>query len=129
MSFLLDTDICSAYLKGHRGVFNRCVQHSGALSISTVALGELYTWGHRGPGKRLEDIKDFLSGVQIVPVDQMVAQEFGRVRAQLLARGVVVDTPDLMIATALAHNLTLVSHNVKHYVEIPALRLSDWLAD
>ena len=44
MSFLLDTDICSAQLRGRRKVFSKFVQHSGQLHVSAVAVGELYSW-------------------------------------------------------------------------------------
>ena len=44
MSFLLDTDTCSAHLKRPAGLIHRFVQHSGRLYISTIVLGELYTW-------------------------------------------------------------------------------------
>ena len=44
MSFLLDTDICSAYLKGDRLVWKRFLQYSGGLHVSTVTVGELFTW-------------------------------------------------------------------------------------
>jgi tRNA(fMet)-specific endonuclease VapC len=30
-------------------------------------------------------------------------------------------------ATALVHNLTLVTHNTKDYQHVPGLRLEDWL--
>ena len=42
MSYLLDTDIASAYLQGNGKVFNRFIQHSGGLHISILAMSELY---------------------------------------------------------------------------------------
>jgi predicted nucleic acid-binding protein len=44
MSFLLDTNICAAHLKRPSGLIHRFVQHGGGLFISTIVLGELYTW-------------------------------------------------------------------------------------
>lgn len=41
MSFLLDTDICSAHLKRPAGLMHRFMQHSGTLAISTITEGEL----------------------------------------------------------------------------------------
>src|SRR4051812_31201818 len=126
MSFLLDTDICSAYLKGNRHVFNRFVQHSGGLHVSTVAMGELYTWGHRSASaaKRLADIADFLAGVTVVPVSLDVSLEFGRSRAAQMDAGVGMDAADLLIAcTAIVHDFTLVTHNVKHFEPVRGLRI------
>lgn len=65
MSFLIDTDICSAYLKGNPGVFARFMQYIGQLWVSAITVGELYTWALKknAPAKRLDSLKDFLDGV------------------------------------------------------------------
>src|SRR5947209_2368025 len=55
MSFLVDTDNCSAYVKGVRAVVNRFSQYGGRLYITVVTLGELLTWALRAqapPGRR-----------------------------------------------------------------------------
>ena len=36
MSFLLDTNICSAHLKDERLLFHRFVQHAGNLYVSHI---------------------------------------------------------------------------------------------
>ena len=43
MSLLLDTDTCSAYLKGDHRVGNRFMQYGGRLHISAVTAAELFT--------------------------------------------------------------------------------------
>lgn len=45
MSFLLDTDICSAHLKRPSGLMHRFVQHSGGLYIPTIVLGGTFRLG------------------------------------------------------------------------------------
>ena len=131
MSFLLDTDICSAHLKRPAGLMHRFVQHAGRLYISTVALGELYVWAFHRPDpapatRRIEN--DLLADVVVVSYDSDCAREFGRIRAQLLPKGISVPTIDLMIAAvAVVHDLTLVTHNTNDYRNIPGLRLEDWL--
>jgi predicted nucleic acid-binding protein len=47
VSFLLDTDICSAYLKNNRTVIAKVALHFGGLHISVVTIGELLTWARR----------------------------------------------------------------------------------
>jgi tRNA(fMet)-specific endonuclease VapC len=50
-------------------------------------------------------------------------------RGTLKQRGISVPTTDLMIASvALAHDLTLVTHNLSDYQNVPELRVDDWLA-
>src|SRR5437588_6580864 len=46
MSFLLDTNICSAYLKYPGALTHRFHQHGGRLYVTTLVLGELYTWAY-----------------------------------------------------------------------------------
>ncbi len=52
MSYLLDTDIASAYLQGNGQVFTRFMQHSGRLHLSILSLAELYSSkGDKGPDR------------------------------------------------------------------------------
>ena len=130
MSFLLDTDTCSAYIKGNPLVFGRFVQYGGRLFISTITLGELFTWALRAKASpdRLQDIQDLLKLVAVLDVTPDVARRFGEIRAALLDSG--GPTPDLDLlnaATAIVHNLTMVTHNVQDYVNIPGLTVVDWL--
>ncbi len=131
MSFLLDTDICSAHLKGDRTVFSRFMQYTGRLHVSAVTAGELYSWVLRSnaPPARLQLLHRFLMGVHLLPIDQAVAYQFGVLRAGLLDQGLSPATADLLIAaTAVVHGLTLVTHNVRHFSSVPALPIQDWLA-
>ena len=67
--------------------------------------------------------------VEVLVYDAACAEVFGAVRGGLLRRGQDVPVPDLLIASvALAHDLTLVTHNTADFAAIPGLRLEDWLA-
>ena len=131
MSYLLDTNICSAHLKRPAGLVHRFIQHSGRLFIPTPVLGELYTWAyHRSHPQPLLDriAQQLLNDVAVLEFDSRCAIEFGRVNGQLLLQGITVDPVDLMIASvALVHDLTLVTHNMRDFERIPGLRLDDWL--
>jgi tRNA(fMet)-specific endonuclease VapC len=131
MSFLLDTDTCSAHLKRPSGLMHRFVQYSGRLSIPTIVLGELYTWAYhrKNPTAVIQRIEnDLLPDVTVLKFNSDCAKEFGKVRGQLLQTGISVSRVDTMIAAvALVHNLTLVTHNTADYQNIPGLRLDDWL--
>jgi len=131
MSFLLDTDTCSAHLKRPSGLMHRFVQHSGGLHIPTIVLGELYAWAYhrQNPISIIQRIEnDLLPDVGVLVFDSDCAKEFGRVRGLLLQQGISVSKIDLLIASvALVHNLTMVTHNTADYQNIPGLRLDDWL--
>lgn len=130
MSFLIDTDICSAHLRNVSGVTNRFMLHTGQLHISVLTFGELLSWTLRSksPPKYQQALLKLLADVIVLDVDQTVAQKFGEVRSQLLDKGTPVASIDLMIgATALIHGLTMVTHNVQHFSKIPGLTVDDWL--
>lgn len=132
MTHLLDTNICSAYVKQPGRMHHRIVQYSGGIAISSLVLAELYAWAFRRPDpqKLLEPInEDLLADVTVLDFDTACARQFGQLRAYQLETGILVHPVDLMIAsTALIHDLTLVTHNVKHFNLIPGLRVDDWLA-
>jgi tRNA(fMet)-specific endonuclease VapC len=129
MSFLLDTDTCSAHIRRPAGLSHRFIQYSGRLHISAVTLAELLAGAAIVRSTKLEtSIRELQRDVVLLPFDDACAAEFGRLRGQLRATGMVVNFPDLMIAaTALVHNLTLVTHNTSDFQNIPGLRLDDWL--
>lgn len=107
------------------------MQYSGGLAITTVILAELYTWAYKRaiPQPVIQWIEaDLLPSVAVLDFDSDCAKEFGRLRGQLLQKGISVSRMDLMIAAvALVYNLTLVTHNTADYRHVPGLRLDDWL--
>jgi predicted nucleic acid-binding protein len=130
VSFLLDTDIGSAYLKGNGPVTGRFIQYGGRLSISTVTLAELLAWALRAkasPGRR-QQVDGLLNDVRVLPADEAVARRFGEVRAWQLDRGLATPDLDLLNAcVALVHGLTLATHNTRDYANVIGLSLVDWL--
>ncbi|HUQ68674.1 MAG TPA: type II toxin-antitoxin system VapC family toxin [Planctomycetaceae bacterium] len=131
MSFLLDTNICSAYIKKPGLLAHRFIQHGGGLHVSTIALAELYTWAELrpDPAPLMNAIKsDLLSAVQVLDFNADCSRMYGHLCAKLRGRGITIPPPDLMIATvAIVHNLTVVTHNVRDFVNIPDLPIVDWL--
>jgi tRNA(fMet)-specific endonuclease VapC len=130
MSFLVDTDTCSAYIKQRGSVFNRFLQYQGRIQVSVVSLGELYTWAYRqtAPTRRLRDVLNLVNDVTLLDVDHDIARKYGEVRAYLLDIGRPMESDDLLIAaTALVYGLTLVTHNTSDFVHVPGLVVADWL--
>ncbi len=131
MSFLLDTDICSAYLKGDNRVHGRFVQYGGRLHVSAVTAGQLFTWALvAGPASdRMQRLLGLLRDTTFLDVNRSVSEKFGDLRAQQIRKGQTTPDTDLLIAaTAMVHNLTVVTHNQKHFATVPGLSLQDWLA-
>jgi predicted nucleic acid-binding protein len=130
MSFLIDTDICSAYLKNDPTVVGKVMLHFGGLHVSVVTVGELLTWARRAKASptRSLSVHKLLAASTIHEVDLTVADKFGELRAGLLDQGISVGEMDLLNASvALVNNVTMVTHNTKDYANIPGLTLEDWL--
>lgn len=130
MTHLLDTNICSAHMRHPAGLAHRFFQHAGGVAISTVVLAELYAgaYKHPNPHKLLALIHDLLQEVAVIDFDSACAKQFGQLHGGLLRQGITVSVADLMIASAaLAHDLTLVTHNSADFQNIPGLRMDDWL--
>ena len=73
---------------------------------------------------RVEQLRQqFLS----LPFDDAAAEHYGRIRADLTARGLTIGGNDMLIAaTALANGCTLVTHNTAEFSRVPGLVIEDW---
>ena len=131
MKFLLDTNTCSAYMRRPGRLAHQFLQFADQIAIPTIVLAELLAgaYKHPDPARLLALIDDLVAELTVLDFDSQCAEQFGRVRGQLLQTGISVSSADLFIAAvALAHDLTLVTHNTKDFQNIPGLQLADWLA-
>ena len=72
--------------------------------------------------------EEFISTTTILSYDAEAALKFGKIRGQFLRQGIKFGLMDLEIASiALAHDLTLVTNNIKDFRNVPDLRIVDWL--
>jgi tRNA(fMet)-specific endonuclease VapC len=130
MNYLLDTNICSAHFRRSTGLTHRFIQYSSRLAIPSIVLGELYAGAYHcvNPRPLLQKIDELLLDVQVLPFDNVCAEQFGILRGGLLQHGISVAGMDLMIAAvAIAHDYTLVTHNTSDFQNIPGLQMLDWL--
>lgn len=130
MKFLLDTDIVSYALRGCGRVDENLLSHKPSeIGVSTISVAELRFGAHKRRSKKLDRLLGtFLSSIAEVPFDGQAADRYGRVAAELLRRGEPVGMADVMIASqALDLDLTLVTHNVRHFERIEGLRIEDWV--
>jgi tRNA(fMet)-specific endonuclease VapC len=127
MRYLVDTDWAVWWLRGRPEFVEqlRTFRQDG-LAISAVTLAELET-GVRRSRERVQGervLRLFLRRVAVLPFTAAIAQRFGEENARLLESGVGIGQFDLAIAaTALSHNLVVLTENRKHYERIPALKI------
>lgn len=130
MTFLLDTDTCVFWLRGHAPVRQRLIAVGlQAVSISVVTLAELRYGAacSARPDTNQRVIDIFISGPTLLGVDTDIARAFGDLKAALRQRGQLIDDTDLLIAaTAQVRGLLLVTNNTNHFSRISSLRLENW---
>ena len=131
MSYLLDTHVISevARRKPHQAVLDWLDQvPPSGLHMSVLSIGEVRKGVERlKPGTRKERLRVWLEQAlvgwledRILPVDHAVADEWGRLNAA--ARRTLPATDSLIAATALTHNLRVVTRNTKDF-EFPGLEV------
>jgi hypothetical protein len=138
VSFLLDTNVLSEPTKPrpNPGVLDwLSAADEDRLFVSAASLAELHLGVARLPsGKRrlrlsewlVEELAERFRG-RILPIDEQVAAEWGRIVAQESLAGRVVGAMDAFIAaTAQAHELTLVTHNLRDFEQILPRIVNPW---
>ena len=125
--YLVDTDVISEARKGSQGnpgvraFFARASQEGAELYLSAVTIGELRQGveriRHRGDRAQAQKLEEWLLRVtsayadRILPLDEETAHIWGRL---------CVPNPEnpldkQIAATALIHDLEVISRNVAHY--------------
>jgi predicted nucleic acid-binding protein len=138
--FLIDTNVISEFAKAKPE--SRVIQwldntDSALLFVSVVTLGELRLGICELPeGKRRRQLEDWLSqGLpswfesNLLPVSKAFADGWGRMAAEAKQQGIHLTTTDGQIAaTAKAHDLTLVTRNIKDFSGLGVELLNPWEA-
>lgn len=128
--YLLDTDTIIYNLKGHPIVAGNLRKHfHDPMKISVITLMELYYGAHKSKkiAGNVAKIKTVEDSLEIIPLGKETVEVFGMYKAGLEKAGTPLDDFDLMLACcALAHNLVLVTNNVKHFRRIEGLKIVNW---
>ncbi len=131
MKYLLDTNACVDYLNGRFPRLTERIQQSAPsdLAVSSVAVAELRYGAEKSSQRQRnhERLDVFFGDVPCVDFDSGAALVYGRVRAVLERRGVVIGPYDLQIAAhALSLDLVLVSDNVREFRRVEGLKVENW---
>lgn len=131
MIYLLDTNTCIVYLRGRNlGVIRRMAALSPRdVAVCSIVKTELFHGAmlSRDPTRTLRVQQAFLAQFVSLPFDDEAALICGRIRGQLTAQGSPIGPYDAQIAAiAIAHSLTLVTHNTREFSRVEDLRWEDW---
>jgi len=131
ISYLLDTNICIYIIKKMpEQVIERLRStRISEVGVSSITLSELEYGAAKSsrPAQNKLAIAEFLAPLEILPYDDMAAQEYGKVRAYLEKQGTPIGSMDMLIAAhALSLNCILVTNNEREFRLIPNLKIQNW---
>lgn len=125
MPYLLDTDWMADYLGGKPLAMRLLASLAEEpISISIITFGEVYEGVYYGRNQANieERFREILQWIDVLPLELSTMREYARISGRLRRVGMRLDSMDLLIAaTALEHNLTLVTRNVRHFDRVPEL--------
>ena len=130
MRFLLDTSICVFALRGHAGTAVRLGRVAGAdIAVSVITVAELRVGVRKSREAEVRQLAltAFLAPFPVLPFDAAAVDRYVGARCALEGEGRPIGERDLIIAaTALAHELTVVTNNTREFGRVPGLRVEDW---
>jgi tRNA(fMet)-specific endonuclease VapC len=131
MRHLLDTNACVDYLTGRYPKVVARIQGSSpeVLCLSSVVVAELRYGADHSTRRRTNHarIDALLDEVQCLDFDLRAAATYGRVRAQLEARGTPIGPNDMLIAAhSLSRGLTVVTDNTAEFRRVKGLKVDNW---
>ena len=125
--YLLDTDWVIQALANRQPALGTHQHLAGSrISVSYITLGEVYerAFTSANPQAHLVSFRSFLGFYRLLGLNDPIMERFAETRALLRRRGELIADFDLLIATtALHHDLTLLTFNLRHFERIPELRL------
>ncbi|MCI0694679.1 type II toxin-antitoxin system VapC family toxin [candidate division KSB1 bacterium] len=131
MTYLLDTNTCIKYLNGKSENIRQRLEGSQPQDIvlCSVVKAELFYGAMKSanPQKNLAKLQPFVSRFVSFFFDDVAAEVYGRIRADLEKLGTPIGPNDLLIAAiSVANDVTLVTHNTREFSRVAGLKLEDW---
>ena len=129
--FLLDTCAFSDFIKGETNTIKQIKALSPRnLFMSTISVYEVFYGLEKNKAfskKHNHIINSFVNQINTLEFSKTTAMIAADIRYQLSSSGKIIGPYDLLIAaTALEHELTLVSSNINELARVPNIRLINW---
>lgn len=131
MRYMLDINICIYAIK-HKPeqVFCRLQEHDPSeICISSVTYAELVHGVEKSKAveKNRLALALLLANIEIISFDSLVAESYGKVRADLEKMGTPIGPLDMMIAGhAQSLGYTVVTNNTREFERVKGLNLEKW---
>ena len=131
MIYLLDTNACiQLWQRKNLTVRRHFAQFSPAdIALCSVVKAELLFGALRSEQKEnnLQLLQKLFAPLHSFDFDDIAAEHYAQIRAELTAQGHLIGANDLMIAAiARANKTTLITHNVAEFERVQGLAIEDW---
>ena len=129
---VLDTDILISFLRNKKRAvqfIRDLTKKKSTLKTTIITVAELYSGVYRSSNvaREIRILEAFLETFEILGIDMKSAIVYGQISADLHKRGTHVGVMDELIAGIVIDNKeTLVTGNVKHFENIPHVKLQNW---
>jgi tRNA(fMet)-specific endonuclease VapC len=131
LRYLLDANACIRILNdSSSNLVERLRRHQPSeIVVCSIVRAELIYGARKSTrvSENLELLARFFEPLGSLPFDDASAEHYGTIRTELERAGTPIGPNDLLIAaTARAHGLILVSHNLKEFRRVNGLKVEDW---
>ncbi|QCI97000.1 type II toxin-antitoxin system VapC family toxin [Agrobacterium larrymoorei] len=132
MRYLLDTNAISHVIDFPRGSVAQRIRTeavTGTLVTSVIVVAELRYGYTKISSRRLRDAYEtFFESLPIENWEAPFDHVYADIRDQLTKKGRSIGAMDMLIAAhALATDAVVVTANIKHFSEVPGLKVENWL--
>jgi tRNA(fMet)-specific endonuclease VapC len=131
MIYLLDTNACiQLWQRQNLNIRRRIMQHAPSeIALCSVVKAELLFGALRSQQQEnnLARLQKLFAPLQSFEFDNLAAEHYAEIRAELTVKGQLIGANDLLIAAiARAHKVTLVTHNTSEFSRVSGLLIEDW---
>ncbi len=124
---LIDTDVLSYIYNKHSlaSDYRKVLQdHQGFIALQTVAEMQYGAFLRKWGNKRFQNLENYLDNYTTIEPIDTTAMYWAKLQAQVRSVGRHIAPGDAWIAaTALEHDLVLVTHNVKDFEAVEGLQI------
>lgn len=128
--YCLDTNIIIEFFRGNERIIKKIKENlNSQLFLTSLSLCELYKGAFLSSNKDGEvmKIQTLLGYLELITLNKKTAEIFGEKYKLLHDMGKKTQEFDLLNASiALAHGLVFVTHNTKHFIDIPSFKIEEW---
>jgi len=130
--YALDTNIVTYYLKGNKTIIDRIsteTDNANSVIIPPMVFYEIKRWLLTvNASKKLKLFENMCSLSGIGTIGREVMEIASVIYSDLQKKGIIIGDNDILIASyCLYYDITLVTNNEKHFINISNLKIVNWL--